>query len=1306
METMFNSADVFNQPLSAWNVSMVQNMTEMFVGAAAFNQSLGNWTFNGAINLSSMQGLISGTAIDCINYSSTLIGWANNPLTPSNRVFNASGRQYGTNAVLARNALTSSKGWIIFGDNSSGTVCAACNNPEITTQPANQTINVNGNMNFSVTATGDNLTYQWQYNMGSGWTNATNETASTLTGGPLNSFYNGMQLRVIVSSGSCAVTSNAATLTVLTCTNPTPSISITETSGITNNDGTICGGASVTLTASGGTSYSWSNGASTAAITVNPNTTTTYTVTAANGTCTASTSQTVTVLNGTSSVAISITETSAGTNNDGVVCNGASFTLSASSAQTYSWSNGATTQSITVNPTTNSTYTVSAISAGSCAVATDSKTISIVNTVGSIGNITGPTNVGGLNSATYAVSAVTNATSYNWGLPLGMTIASSTGNSIVVSIDGTFIGGQVTVHALNACSQSATKLLNVSTNLAASAALSISGASTLCQGQIFTYTVEAIAGAQYVWTLPNGIQFVDINLNNNASIDVEVSSSFVSGSISVVRSTSNGSMTATKALSILGTPASITGQNYLCVGETTSFTCSGVSGASGYNWEVPTGINIIDGQGTQTITVEAAIGFVGGNITVQATNSCGLSPKRSKSILMAPQPATISGSSQLCRNTSGTYSITASAAYLVYDWVLPTGTSILSGSNTASIVVQANNSFTSGTLKVRVQTDCGWSDYKTLSISSAPSRPSVISGTTLICGATNNLIDANGNLQQSSNSNVFTYSVNPVAGVSYNWTTPSGASIISGQGTNQVVVSFNTSIFTQGTLSVSASSSCGTSALRTISIAVSRATMSGPEVLNGLTTATYSVPTGSGTAYNWTLPSWMNVVGGSLTSNSVTVSFGTDNCGSGTVNLAITNTCGTQYTLSRNVRTNNKTKIKDIHTINNPDTYTQIFAESVQEAIEYRFKVTGYGLSGGQQVITTSNPFFRMNDLNGEVFGTTYQVQVSVRTNSTTFEANGYGCEATVKYRDKQTYFTRQCGSSVSMNSNIGIQTVLFSTGFKIKISGGNLTTAQEIIKPITFFSLSEFTGLLNGQSYLIQVAVRYQDGVSFGPYNSGCNYTLSDLSSQLISSQCGISGANLTTVITASSAVGATGYRFRINGSNLSSAVILDKATRTFRFNEVSGAALNNIYNVEVAVLYSNGTTYGPYGQMCSVTLGTSPVGIDQQEYPELEAMNETTREIEVENNVETSAAILENEPILSWDVNVYPNPAKEQITVHSSEKIMKIVLMDMSGKVIHTVYPQDFTMSINLDNFNNGMYLMQLTSKEAMITKPFIKQ
>lgn len=101
--------------------------------------------------------------------------------------------------------------------NVSFTVNAA---PKITTQPADTTVDEGSDATFAVVASGTGLTYQWQVNTGSGFSNLTDETNATLTVADVTAGMNGNQYRVVVS-GTIAppVDSANATLSV----NPIPS---------------------------------------------------------------------------------------------------------------------------------------------------------------------------------------------------------------------------------------------------------------------------------------------------------------------------------------------------------------------------------------------------------------------------------------------------------------------------------------------------------------------------------------------------------------------------------------------------------------------------------------------------------------------------------------------------------------------------------------------------------------------------------------------------------------------------------------------------------------------------------------------------------------------------------------------------------------------------------------------------------------------------------------------------------------------------------------------------------------------------
>ena len=129
---------------------------------------------------------------------------------------------------------------------------------------------------------------------------------------------------------------------------------------------TFCQGGTVTLTANSGTSYLWSNGASTQAI--NVSTSGSYAVTVTTGSCT-STSPAITVTVN----ALPVATISAG--GPLSFCQGGNVTLTASAGTSWLWSTGATTQSIV---TANSgSYTVTVTNANGCSATSAATNVSV-----------------------------------------------------------------------------------------------------------------------------------------------------------------------------------------------------------------------------------------------------------------------------------------------------------------------------------------------------------------------------------------------------------------------------------------------------------------------------------------------------------------------------------------------------------------------------------------------------------------------------------------------------------------------------------------------------------------------------------------------------------------------------------------------------------------------------------------------------------------------------------------------------------------------------------------------------------------
>ena len=122
MEAMFMIAKAFNQNISSWDVGKVKYMDYMFSDAEAFDQDLSRWTLKNVSGVVNMFEAPLNKGMSCGNYSKTLQGWANNPLTKTGLGLIAQdNRKYNIVGKIARGILTKAvaqggKGWIINGD--------------------------------------------------------------------------------------------------------------------------------------------------------------------------------------------------------------------------------------------------------------------------------------------------------------------------------------------------------------------------------------------------------------------------------------------------------------------------------------------------------------------------------------------------------------------------------------------------------------------------------------------------------------------------------------------------------------------------------------------------------------------------------------------------------------------------------------------------------------------------------------------------------------------------------------------------------------------------------------------------------------------------------------------------------------------------------------------------------------------------------------------------------------------------------------------------------------------------------------
>ncbi len=251
---------------------------------------------------------------------------------------------------------------------------------------------------------------------------------------------------------------------------------------------------------------------------------------------------------------------------------------------------------------------------------------------------------------------------------------------------------------------------------------------------------------------------------------------------------------------------------------------------------------------------------------------------------IGPAPAgPITGTSNVCRKTNHVaYSVLPITNATGYNWQVPSGASIVSGSNTNSILVNFSESAVSGDITVTGTNGCpasGESSSFPVTINQLPVP--VISGPDTIC-----TMLPSGTVYSTD------------AGMTgYTWTI-TGGSIIAGAGTNSITTSWISP--GTGNVSVNYNTQQGCTspepAIKNITLKAvppNTGIMTGPSnVLPGQTGVVFSVePLPTATGYVWTLPAGATITSGANT-NAITVDFA-NTAGGGAVRVYGTNSCGT-----------------------------------------------------------------------------------------------------------------------------------------------------------------------------------------------------------------------------------------------------------------------------------------------------------------------------------------------------------------------------------------------------------------------------
>jgi hypothetical protein len=510
-----------------------------------------------------------------------------------------------------------------------------------------------------------------------------------------------------IGTNGCRTTASTANVVV----RPLPNFSFTPANAA------ICFGESLTITASGASTYSWSpatglNTTTSATVTANPTATTSYKVigTTALG-CVDSIMKTVTV---NPIPTVSVTPAA------DTICLFSSSTLTASGAATYAWSpasglSAATGAVVSASPSANTNYKVIGTDVNGCK---DSAAAGIVvKPVPSV-SIAATANSTICGSGSVGLTA-SGAISYTWSPTTGLN--TTTGVSVTAT-PATSTIYQVTGTAANGCSGTDTQQVFV--YALPVVAISPAGPLTICGG--FSTTLTATGASTYAWS-PSS------SLNSPTGATVTATPGTTT-TYTVTGTDIHGcSAAATKAITVnYGPTVTVSPATaVICIGDSIMLTASGV--AASFSWSPSTGLNTTSG----TTVIAKPFSTITYSVIAQNPTGCSTLVKKVVTVNPLPSVAVSPSTAVICLGHS--ISLAASGAS-TYSWTPSAGLNTPAGA-TVSASPSGTTAYTVTGTDIN---GCKNSAMRTVTVNPVPNVSMSPSASPTICQGTSVTLSATG----------------------------------------------------------------------------------------------------------------------------------------------------------------------------------------------------------------------------------------------------------------------------------------------------------------------------------------------------------------------------------------------------------------------------------------------------------------------------------------------------------------------------------------------------------------------------------
>jgi hypothetical protein len=979
---------------------------------------------------------------------------------------------------------------------------------------------------------------------------------------------------------------------------------------------------------------------------------------------------------------------------------------------------------------------------------------------GSAGVITGTSPVcQGQSGVAYSLGAVANASSYNWTFPTGGSTAGTT-NSITAAFTTAAQSGLISVTGNNSCGTGAASTFSVTANPLPAAAGSITGSSTVCQGQSgVSFSINTLTNASsYTWTFPTGAS--SSGTTNTASVNFN--SAAQSGMITVAGVNSCGTGTSS-SFSITANPlpsaaGTISGPDSVCAGSNGAvFSVASITNASSYSWTFPAGAVSVNPN--NLASADFSTNASSGLISVAGVNSCGSGTSTTFSVVVNPLPGSagsISGTTPVCQGINGVaYSVAAIANADSYTWTFPPGISTTGTSN--SITADFSTTAQSGTITVTGLNACGTGSTSSFNLITdpLPAAAGTLTGSSAVCQGQNGV----------------SFSVGGIANAStYNWSFPTGAT--SSSTTNVSLVDFDFSA-ASGLISVEGVNACGTGPASSFSVTVNTlplaaGTISGTSpVCAGSNSISFSIPAIlNASAYTWSFPAGIS----SINPNNTALADLSTTAQSGIITAAGVNTCGTgpssTFTITVDSLPEDATLITGVDTVCQGQTGVLYFVNPIANATTYNWSTpsgsTGSGTgtthsidfsntasagnisvygqnacgNGNSSTITVAvNPLPDAPAFSGSItlplcpFADSMLFSFSPATNalsyswvlpvgayangSTTNDSISIGFTSANAVDTLKVLSVNACGSSAYSYMLLNLQALAAPSICMVTTDSSSVN--NEILWDKTGFAASDtflvYRDTANNNYALIGKVpfdslsmfadtVRTLYAANGDPNVSSWRYKIAVMDS------CGNMSAMSPyhqTMFFQNSSGNFSWNHYEIEGQITPVPVL---SNYHFKRDDNGTGAWNTIQTLSASSTAYTDLNYALYQFTADWRVETQwTINCD----PSLKVIVGTMAAVtKSRSNIQNNKLNLGVEEKAVHDFILYPNPAKDQLTIElrSEEKNICVELLDVSGRVVQNekINAAGSIISINIQDLSNGIYFVRVTAAGLNMVKKLV--